>query len=199
MHARHIVQASLSMTSVPNGAPAGSAISFCGTGACRARCSTASAAVVRLSVVNPKVAGTRTDSAVGHDHSASSSAFTSAAANAEMLALIAERLGDRLGEPHLSLQRLEVFGRDGVGGEHRDLTRAERDRREPGVEADRGDMMHLVRDHARRETAPAPREGRDGAASVLVVQQDAGVAAAGTLVGREQQLQAGAPRSGADG
>ena len=84
---------------VPNGAPAGSAISRCGTGACCARWSIASAAVVRLSAVNANVAAARTASAAGHDHSAASSAFgIRAVEHAEVLALVAERLRDRVGD-----------------------------------------------------------------------------------------------------
>ncbi len=53
-HARHIVQASRLISMVPYGEPAGSAITACGTGACVARCSSASAAVVRFSAVAAK-------------------------------------------------------------------------------------------------------------------------------------------------
>ena len=76
--ARHMVQVSALTAMVPNGAPAGSAISLRGTGACNARCSIASAAVVRFSGVPAKVAATRTASAEGQSRSAAAKAMASA-------------------------------------------------------------------------------------------------------------------------
>ena len=110
-HARHIVQVSRLTAIVPNGAPAGSAISRCGTGACRARCSIASAAVVRLSAVNANVAGdAHAPAPAGHDHSAASSAFASAPSNTrKCVALVAQRLRDRVGDAHLRVERLAVL------------------------------------------------------------------------------------------
>ena len=155
--ARHIVHASASTAMVPNGAPAGSAISLRGTGACAARCSIASAAVVRFSGVPAKVAATRTASAGGPPRSAAAKAIGIGAVHqAEVLALVAQPLGDGVGDPHLVRERRVVLRRLGAGGQHRDLARAPGERRKPQVEPDRGDVMDLERDHARRQAAAAP-------------------------------------------
>ena len=56
-------------------------------------------------------------------------------------------------------QRLAILRRLGAGREHRDLrSRRSASAREPDVEADRRDVMHLERNHARRQALAAARE-----------------------------------------
>ena len=187
--ARHIVQVSRLTAIVPNGAPAGSAISRCGTGACCARCSIASAAVVRLSAVGANVGG----DAHGRARPATTTAPSSSAATSARRRRGNARPGSRA--PARSARRSAIcrssasryLRRLGAGREHRDLARAERQRREPDVEPDRRDVMDFERNHARRQAASATRELRDRAAPVLGVQEQAGVAAAGLRVGGEQR------------
>ena len=71
-----------------------------------------------------------------------------------------------------------------------DVGRAPGERGEPQVEADRVDVVHLDRNHARRQAAAVPRVAREPLAAVAAVEQQARVASAGLRVRREQRAQA---------
>ena len=140
------MQASRSTSMAPNGAPAGSAITRCGTGACGARWSSARPSAVRLSPEGANVAGTRGASGRGHVHKSRSSAVGARAVDdAEMLALVAQRVGDRVADRHL-----ECAARRGTAAP-RCRSRARR----PATRPTRARRARC-RDRPRRRDAPRP-------------------------------------------
>ena len=106
-----------------------------------------------------------------------------------MLALVAERIGDRVGDLHLERERLAVLRRLAPGRDDGHLRRAPRQRGEPDVEARGRHVVDLDRQRARGQPAPAACGVGECRAAVLRVEDEARVAAAGAAVGREERLQ----------
>ena len=145
----------------------------------------ASASVVRLSCVAANVAAMRGGSAELPFPQRRSRPFARRVDQAEMLALVTQRVGDRVADRHLESQRIAVLRRFAAGREHGDLRGAPRERRQPHVDADRRDVLRL----RAGSCAPAGR-GRGARATRAIgsriggVQQQAGIAAAGPRVRR---------------
>ncbi len=140
---------------------------------------------MRFSGVAANVAAMRGPSAGAHWYSVSRA---SDADQPAMLALVAERVGDGIGEPHLERERIAILRRFAAGGQHGDLRGAPCQRREPDVETHGRDVVNFQRDDARRKSLAAPRRVRDGVAAVLGMQQQARVASARLRVRRQQRL-----------
>ncbi len=108
-----------------------------------------------------------------------------------MLSCIPQRADDGLRDANLALERRDISLGGFFGDEYCRLACAIGDGAEQQVHADRGDMEALERDDARGQSlfVPAGAEHR-GAACLAIVEQDAGIAAAGLPVGAKQRLQA---------
>ncbi len=90
---------------------------------------------------------------------------------------------------HLLAHRLRIFRRFRPRREHDDLACAQGNRTQQHVDADARHVPGLERNHARGQAAARRRRARQAIPSVgAVVEQDAGVAAAGVAVGAEQGL-----------
>ena len=104
----------------------------------------------------------------------------------QVRSLVPEGADDRLGEAHLPRERFGILRRLGAGSEHGHVARAIGQRAQPGVDAGRRHVMQLDRDDPRRQPLAPPAEPFDEAAATLVVEQQAGVAAAARGIRRKQ-------------
>ncbi len=165
----------------PNGAPAGSAMTSSAAPARaprdgRAR-DRAPCACRRRARTSPRCAARARR---GHDHSAAlQRAGAGAVDQAEMLALVAERVGDRLADRHLEAQRVAVLGR--LACRSPAPRRPTRPRRAPQSHVSSpADATWWTSTGITRAGSPRPRRAsvRDRVAAVRSVQQQAGVAPA---------------------
>jgi hypothetical protein len=115
----------------------------------------------------------------------------------EMAAAEAQPGEDRLRHLHLRRDRTPVVRRLLVGHQHPDLDRAERDRRQPEVKADRSGVPDLERQDACRQAAHrgvgacCPAERADGGRTgTLAVDQQGRIFPAGARVGGEERADA---------
>ena len=159
--ARHIVHVSRLITMPPNGDPGGSGITFCGTGACAARCS------MRERRGGALFGGGRerrrdARSERGRPgrervercrHRPAGSARPDSPARWRWCR-----------RAHLERQRLAILRRFAAGREHGDLRGAPRQRREPDVEARRR-RRDGSRAESRAPASPLPRRARRAIAS----------------------------------
>ena len=108
----------------------------------------------------------------------------------QVRALVPQRADDRLGKAHLARKRLGILRRFGAGGEHRDVACAVGQRAKPDVDAGGRHVMQFDRDDARRQALAAAAQPLDQRAPALVVEQQARIAAARRTIGRQQRADA---------
>ena len=112
----------------------------------------------------------------------------------EVLALVPERIGDRVADAHLECERIAILRRSRCAGQHGDRRGTPCERGQPYVEPDGCDVVNFDRQHARRQSFAAASQSRERGAIALGVEQHAGVAAARSGIRREERPHARAER-----
>ena len=146
----------------------------------------ASAAVVRLSADQWKVAGARTGSAGGSAQTAASSATASAARSRCRCRPCSQAPARSYRRSPSAARSLPDIAAPRRRSQHGDVACAIGERAQPDIDACGRHVMQLDRDHPRRQALAAPAQPMDHFRTGRVVEQQAGVAPARLAIGRKR-------------